>query len=110
METKNINTIQKNGLSLKHNLIGFGVMIILFGGLIIWTASGQAKEDYKPKAPAAQATYDQLLNKLCQDGLKPLAGAKIDDQRAGVLKDQDLNDLAMKEKVDCSKAKIQWVF
>ena len=110
METKNINTVQQNGLSLKHNLIGLGVIAVLFGGMIIWSTSGQAKEAYSPKAPTAQATYDQLVKKLCEDGLKPLAGAKIDDSRAGVLKDQDLNDLAMKEKVDCSKAKIQWGF
>jgi hypothetical protein len=87
------------------------IFIVSILGVIVAQA-GSALMPYEPKTSKAQAEYDQAIKLVCEYQLKALASAKIDDYRAGYLQDQaiDLNDLAAKEKTDCSKAKVQWLF
>lgn len=81
-----------------------GVLIVA-GGIIGRGESPLGKTD------TAQANYNELMTALCERGLKPLATAKIDDKRAGLLDgDIDLNELVQKESMDCSKAYVEWVF
>jgi len=94
--TKNIMT----GL-----LIFMGLWLV---GACIFTVLTRASTS---KTPMAQERYNALLFQLCEDGLKPLASAKIDDKRAGLLDEEvDLNDLAFKESVDCSTVGANLVF
>jgi len=82
---------------------------ILFLAFTLYTL--RPSGEYQAKTPDAQARFDALLQQLCTEGLKPLASAKIDDKRAGLLTGEvDLNDLAYKEAVDCSKVGVNFVF
>lgn len=86
-------------------------ILSILGALV--AQAGSALMPYEPKTSKAQTEYDQAIKLVCEHQLKSLAAAKIDDYRAGQTpKDQiiDLNDLAAKEKTDCSKAKVQWLF
>lgn len=108
----------KKKFSLFHKIRKMGKKNIMTGLLVfmgLWLVgaciSTVLTKASTAKTPMAQERYNALLFQLCEEGLKPLASAKIDDKRAGFLEEAvDLNDLAYKESVDCSTVGANLVF
>ena len=122
MDTNTQGTLPVKGakkqFSLFHKIRKMGKKNIITGLLVfmgLWLIgaciSTVLTKASTAKTPMAQERYNALLFQLCEEGLKPLASAKIDDKRSGFLDEEvDLNDLAYKESVDCSTVGANLVF
>jgi hypothetical protein len=96
-------TKTKNGLSLKHNILGLGIIAAVFGGILLISQAG-AQSTFEPQAPGVQATLDNFEVKVTHDRcelIKKLATAKLEDDMHSPVAGIDRNDLAAKRDMSC---------
>lgn len=96
-------TKTKNGLSVKNNIIGLGIITVVIGGFLLISGVG-AQSSYELQAPSVQATLDAFEVKVTHDRcelIKKLATAKLEDDMRSPTPGIDRNDLAAKRDMSC---------
>lgn len=105
------NHVESKKEQWANKALAAAIIILGLGVLVSFSPSSVGTSGAVGTTEQAQENYDRLAFELCERGLKPLATAKINDKRTGVLKeDVDLNDLFEKERMDCMEVAVQWSF